>query len=406
MSLADPRQRKAEASGDHEARDLSIFAGLLFLPLGLHLPYFPVWLAARGLTAEEIAAAIATPLIARVIATPLIAAFADKRGVGLAVTACALTVFATYCALRFGSGFALIFAGAVLVSVAMGSMPALADALTLSEIRRAETDGRPPIAYGHIRVWTSIGVLATMLASAAIVEALPGEQIIVALILLSLPSVGAALFAAIRMNRAHLYAGATAGRLTADSARLRLALLTIAAAALIQASHAEVYAFGTIQWRAAGLSPGAIGAAWAVGVGAEILIFLLAARHFRSERSAVPLLLLGAAGAALRWTAMSFAPGAEAVIALQTLHAFSFGATTCGSVLLLGALASPTHRARMQGWLAAAGALSLAAATYGSGWLTARFGDEAYLAMAALAVTGGAIALAAGWLKRGLQITG
>ena len=63
-------------------------------------------------------------------------------------------------------------------------------------------------------------------------------------------------------------------------------------------------------------------------------------------------------------------PGPDSVIALQAMHGLSFGATTCGSVLLLGSLASATHRARMQGWLASVSSLSLAAATFACGRLT------------------------------------
>lgn len=401
MTLAKRRELGGKAR-ERTALHLSILAALLFLPLGLHLPYFPVWLSARGLSDAEIAAALATPMVLRVIATPLIAAFADKRGIGVALAACAITLLAGYCGLRFAVGFAPIFVGALIVAVAMGSLPALADALTLTEIRRAEVSGRPPIAYGHIRVWTSIGVLAIMLLSGRIVEALPGDRIIVALAVLSLFSVGVALFAALKMNPTHIYAPNEGGRLTADAARLRLAIVGIAAAALIQSSHAEVYSFATIHWRGSGLSPDLISAAWAMGVASESLIFVVAARYFKSDRGAIAFLLLGAGGAALRWLAMSFDPGPRLVLALQAMHGLSFGATTCGSVLLLGSLASSSHRARMQGWLAAASSLSLAAATFACGRLTGLFGEKAYLAMAVLAGAGGGAALLAGWLKQRL----
>ena len=387
---------------DRTALDLSILAALLFLPNGLHLPYFPVWLSARGLSDAEIAAALATPLVLRVVAPPLIATFADRRGIGIALSCVATALLLGYCGLRFAEGFTPIFAGAVVVALAMGAMPALADALTLTEIRRAEIVGRR-IAYGHIRVWTSIGVLSMMLASGRIVAAFPGARIIIALAALSLFSVGVAIFAAVRMNMRHAHASAAAGGgLTGNAARLRLAIVGIGAAALIQASHAEVYSFATIHWRAAGLSPDRISAAWAIGVASESVLFVVAARHFRTERNAIAFLLLGAAGAAIRWIAMSFDPEPNLVVALQTLHGLSFGATTCGSVLLLGSLASPTHRARMQGWLAAAGALSLAAATFACGRLTGLFGESAYLAMAALAGAGGLAAILAGWLKQRL----
>ncbi len=154
-----------------------------------------------------------------------------------------------------------------------------------------------------------------MLMSGRIVEAFPGDRIIVALAALSLFSVAGAIFAAFKMNATHRYALEGGGRLTADSARLRLAMVGIGAAALIQASHAEVYSFATIQWREAGLSGDLISAAWATGVASESFLFVVAARRFTTDRSAVAFLFLGAVGATLRWIAMSLSPGPYFVIA-------------------------------------------------------------------------------------------
>jgi MFS transporter, PPP family, 3-phenylpropionic acid transporter len=403
LALATP-QRIGDEVRDRAVLYLSILAALLFLPLGLHLPYFPVWLAARGLTDAQIAAALATPMILRVVVTPIIATVADKRGIGLALAACAATLLAGYCGLALVHGFAPIFAGAIVVALAMGSMPALADALTLNEMRRAEAAGLRRIAYGHIRVWTSIGVLAMMLLSGRIVEFFPGNRIIVALAIVTIPSICVAFLAAVKMNRTEVHQTRKGGGMTADPARLRLAIVCIGAAALIQSSHAEVYSFATIHWRETGLSPDVISAAWALGVASESVVFVVMARFFRTDKNAIAFLVVGAVGAALRWIAMSFDPGAFGVLALQTMHGLSFGATTCGSVLLLGSLASPTHRARMQGWLAAASSLSLAAATFASGRLTGLYGEKAYLAMAALACAGLLLALVAGWLKQRLPV--
>jgi PPP family 3-phenylpropionic acid transporter len=387
---------------ERAALRLSILAGTLFLPFGLHLPYFPVWLAARGLSDGEIAAALAAPMVLRVVATPLLAALADRRGVAGVLAACALAQLAGYCGLGFVQGFGPIFAGAVVVAVAMGAMPSLADALTLAEISRVESVGARRVAYGNIRVWTSIGVLAMMLLSGEIVGLFPGGQIIFALACLALAPALASVFAAVTMpkiERRHASEGAGP---TADPARLRLAFVCIAAAALIQASHAEVYSFATIHWREAGRSPDFIGAAWAIGVASESLLFIVMARFFGTEKNAVPFLLIGGLGAALRWAAMSADPESWRLLALQAMHGLSFGATTSGSVLLLGALALPTHRARMQGWLAAACALCLAAATFACGGLTSLYGQKAYLAMAALACAGLLLALVAGALRRRL----
>jgi PPP family 3-phenylpropionic acid transporter len=100
---------------------------------------------------------------------------------------------------------------------------------------------------------------------------------------------------------------------------------------------------------------------------------------------------------------MSFDPPAGVLLVLQGMHALSFAATYTGSVILLGSLAGPYHRARMQGWLASAVALTTALATMAAGVLTDSLGERAYLVMAGLAVCGLALAVLAGVLKRRLD---
>jgi PPP family 3-phenylpropionic acid transporter len=257
------------------------------------------------------------------------------------------------------------------------------------------------IVYGHVRVWTSAGVLLTMLLSGRIVALFPVDRIVLALAGLAFVAASAACIAAAKFRSAHL-SFSVGGRLTADAARLRLAQVCIGGVSLVLASHAEVYSFGTLNWRQAGLSPDFISVAWAIGVFAEGLLFLAAARFFGTEKSAIALLFAGGAGAALRWLGMSADPGPLLLLLLQAMHGLSFAATYCGAVLLLASLAGPTHRARMQGWFAASSALSLAASTFGCGWLTGRLGQHAYLFMMALALGGCGLALFAGWLKRNL----
>lgn len=384
---------------------LSLLWAAAFLPVGLHLPYFPVWLAARGLDDATVAAILAAPLVVRVAVTPLVATVADRAGIAVTFCGCTLTVLCAYGGLAGADRTAAIFALAILVIAAQGSMPSLADALTLSEMQRIEAAGERRIEYGRMRMFASLVTLAMMLASAPLVAAMPRERIVLALVALAaVPAgVGSYLAWSLRSRRPRL---APTGRLTADAARLRLALVAIAAAALVQASHAEIYSFGTLRWQALGFSPALIGVAWATGVASETVLFYVTGSLLGGARKAGALLACGAGGAVLRWLAMGAGPPAALVLPLQTLHALSFAATYSGSVLLIGSLAGPTHRARMQGLLSAVSSLTLAGATLLAGLLTARFGDGAYLAMAALAAAGLALALTALALRRRLPPEG
>jgi PPP family 3-phenylpropionic acid transporter len=389
---------------DGQARDravvsLSILSAVLFLPIGLHLPYFPVYLAARGLGPSEIALVIGTPMILRVVATPVVAAIADARGIATTLFACTLAMLLGYCGLGLSEGYAAIFVAGVLAATAMGMLPSLADALTLSQIRRADTRGSGAVGYSRIRVWTPIGVLAVMLVSGAIVEAYPGGQIVLALAAMAAMPALAALLAAATLPSDRGSARSGPGRFAGEPEQ-RLAMVAIAAAALVQSSHAQIYSFGTLHWKASGYSGNFIGLAWAIGVAAETILFLVVARFPAFERAAPLFLVMGALGALVRWLAMSTDPGPEALIGLQAMHGLSFAATYLGSVLLVGNAAGPGRRARMQGRLAAASALGLALATFGAGQLASSLGEAAYLLMAFLALAGLALALLGCVLQR------
>lgn len=406
----DPEPPRAKRRrGPAERIERATFWGLcglsaaLYVPYGLHLPYFPVWLAARGLTDNQIAATLATPLIVRVLLMPAIAYVADRRGIAAVLAACASTMTAAYFGLGFAHGFLLVFFGAVVAVTAQGSMPALADALALAEIRRLEKAGLRRIHYGRIRVGASLSTLVMMLASGFIVLAFPGERIIYALAGLALVPAFATLAMARRMRKLRLDRQAESG-LTEDPRALPLAVTVILASALIQSSHAEIYAFGTLQWKMHGFAPAVISLAWALGVASESLLFIFGGRYIQSTRHALRLLLIGGIGAILRWTMMGLSPSAPLVFALQLMHAASFAATYMGSVLVLGWLAGPSHRARIQGWSSTAMALSMALATVGCGHLTQTYGARAYFGMALLAAMGCGLTLFAQRLRRRLAL--
>jgi PPP family 3-phenylpropionic acid transporter len=169
-------------------------------------------------------------------------------------------------------------------------------------------------------------------------------------------------------------------------------LAVTAAAALVQASHAVYYGFSTIEWQAAGLGGRAIGALWALGVLAEIALFAVSGRM---PIASTTLLLAGACGAVVRWSAMALDPPTVLLPVLQCLHALSFGATHLGAVSFMARAAPAGSAATAQGYLAVALGLVMAVTMGISGALYARWGGLAYLAMAIAAAAGGVCALAA-----------
>jgi PPP family 3-phenylpropionic acid transporter len=106
-------------------------------------------------------------------------------------------------------------------------------------------------------------------------------------------------------------------------------------------------------------------------------------------------LLVGAAGASLRWGAMALDPPALALPFLQVLHALSFGMTYLGALTYVAQRAPAGRAATAQGHLSVAASAAGGGAAAVSGLLYANFGTGSYAFMALAAIAGGACGLIA-----------
>src|SRR5262245_32876994 len=65
---------------DFFAPKLALFFAALFFAMGLQMPVFPLWLAAKGLDAGAIGVVLAAPALMRIAAIPIATAQADRFG--------------------------------------------------------------------------------------------------------------------------------------------------------------------------------------------------------------------------------------------------------------------------------------------------------------------------------------
>lgn len=370
-----------------DARRLSAVFFLLFSIYGLNIAFFPVWLGARGLQADEIGLILALPMIVSIIANQPICAYADRTG-RVALTAAIAATGTAFCyfAMTFAYGFWAILAAVAVTSFARAPLMPLMDALTFGLVRR---DTR--VDYARVRLWASVSVLVATLLGGFVVSRVAPDQII--WIIVAATSLGA--LAAIWEAAHHRGAKPVEPKPHESdrSKKIGLVLLVIAASACVQSSHALIYGFASLHWKANGASPEFIGFAWAVGVATEIAFFAYAGRMFGGRSQAAVLLIVGAAVSVARWLLMGIDPGDALLIVLQASHAFTFGATHLGSVYLLSELLPETMRARAQGWLASANSLSLAVLTASSGPFYTLLGQKGYWGMAAVSGAGLVFAL-------------
>jgi PPP family 3-phenylpropionic acid transporter len=162
----------------------------------------------------------------------------------------------------------------------------------------------------------------------------------------------------------------------------------IIAGGLIQSAHAFYYTFSNLAWKAQGVPETWWGLLWATGVASEIT-FLVFMAPLRRRFGDWTLLMLGGAGAAVRWTAYAFSPPLWLLWPLQALHALSFAAAYFSGLHIVDRLSPPRSKTLAQTLNSAlSSGVLIGLATIASGPLFDRFGAKGYLAMTVLALLG------------------
>lgn len=364
---------------------LILFYAAIFSFIGVHLPFWPVWLKAQGLSAEELGLVIAAGTWVRIAANPLVGHFADARAERrmpiLVLSVASALVFLAFAVVQ---GFWPLLLVAALFGLVWTPVMSLQESLTLLTAHEKKFD------YGRIRLWGSLAFMVVSIGAGWALQDRPATVIFVMLaVALCLQCAAAYLLPDARPQRLAALERWPIGRLV----RNKLFLLFLLSVGLIQASHGMVYAFGTLHWRAVGLGDNLIGLLWAQGVVAEIILFTFGQALFRRV-GAANLMILGAAAGALRWLLTAFVEDFWWLLMVQLLHAFTFGASHLGAVHFLLRAIRPQDSASAQSLLAAStGGIGLGFGIALSGVLYASLQGQAFLVMAALSFAGVACAI-------------
>jgi PPP family 3-phenylpropionic acid transporter len=362
---------------------LATFYAAFFMVIGTLQPFWPLWLAAKGLNATEIGLVLAIGVGAKVIGLPLAAHVADRRGERqrpmLALAALSLVAFALFAS-------AESFWPLVLISLLFFSLwppvMSLGESLTI----RAAHDGG--FQYGRVRLWGSLAYIVAALAAGGILARVSAN----AVFWIILGGVASTALACWRLPDLRTDRSSSHGLPLVEVLRRRSFVLMLAACGLIQGSHAVYYAFATIHWRGVGYSEDVIGALWAEGVICEVALFVFGGPAIR-RCGAGRLIVLAGLAAAVRWIGTSLTDALPAVVALQALHGISFGAAHLGAMHWIGRQVPPALSATAQSlYSAIVFGLFLGAMLYGAGRLYATLAGAAYLPMAAAGAVGAACA--------------
>ncbi|WP_152025007.1 MFS transporter [Candidatus Filomicrobium marinum] len=377
---------------------VSVFFGALFLIYGVYLPYMPLWLKGQGLSVGQIAIITATPYILRDLVTPAVAFYADRTAnhrrtiIMLAWIGVAATL-----ALSQTSGFWPILIFAVAASIAMTTTMPLTEVIALHGMKTTGYD------YGRVRLWGSLTFVVANVGAAEVIARTGSSSVVWMLAAAFAITLIAAHFLP-RADRDMSQSEGTHALSLGMAARLAvtpLFVLFLIAGGTVQAAHATYYTFATLHWTSQGITPLIIGALWALGVIAEVVLFAFSGRVV-AWIGIRGLLITAAASAVIRWTAMSVDPPLWALFPLQLLHGMTFGAAHIAAIHFMSQAVPEKLAGTAQALYASVGmGLAMAIATLISGVLYERFAGGAYLGMAGLAALGLIAALAMARLWRG-----
>ncbi len=294
------------------ARVAALYAAI-FAMIGVQLPFLPVWLKAKGLDAQMIGVVLAIPMVVRIFAIPLATRMADRRDAlraAIVIAGCASVI--AYGLVGLAEGVLVILFTYALAALVFTPVMPLADTYALRGL------GERALAYGPVRLWGSAAFIVGTYVAGYASDIMPARQLIwLVVAVTALIAVAALTLSPLAAAAAHPPEPSTTHKsLLRDPAFVAV----LASASLIQASHAVFYSFASLEWRAAQLDGTTIAGLWTIGVVAEIVLFAMSGRLPPMIRPTT-LLMVGAAGAALRWTAMALDPPALLLPFLQTLHA-------------------------------------------------------------------------------------
>ena len=323
-------------------RLIPIYVGY-FAAFGISIPFFPSYLRALGLSGPEVALVLGVgPLFH--LGVPLAWGWlADRlrRPDWLLRLACAGACLALL-PLVWARDLPAVLASYALHQLFAVPILALLDSLALAEVRRSGGE------YARLRLWGSASFLVICSGAGYLFtlrERTDAEPLVP---LMMSAGYGLAALAALRIRsdpadrppRPHL------GDLRALLASRRFLFILILAP-LHWATLAPYHAYLGILALERGFPPATVGHAFAVSVVAEILAFYFF-RRLAGRASLAALLAIASLATAARWLLVARSTSAGALIALQSLHALSFGVFWGAAMAWVASCVPPALRATGQ----------------------------------------------------------
>lgn len=298
---------------------LSSFYLFYFALLGATAPFLALYFHHLGFAPARIGELVAIPMLMRCVAPNIWGWLGDYSGRRLAIVrfgaVCTLLAFSLIFIDKSYGWLALVMA---LHAFFWHAVLPQFEVITLAHLKAQGQAAR----YSQIRLWGSIGFILTVVALGRLFEWLSLDIYPLAIVVIM---TGIVLSSAWVPNAQPPNQGQRAsGEGFLRQLRSPGVLAFYACVALMQMSHGPYYTFITLHLEHLGYTRGLIGLLWALGVVAEVLMFLAMSRIL-ARFSVRRVLLASFLAAAVRWLLLgALADHLAVLLFAQVLHAATF----------------------------------------------------------------------------------
>ena len=318
---------------------LSLFYLCYFAALGALVPFWGLYLKQLGFSAVEIGELMAIPMATKFIAPYLWGWIGDHLGHRMLIVRIgALLTSLVFLTVFWLQGFWEIGIAMALFSFFWNAVLPQFESVTLLYLRERVD------RYARVRVWGSIGFIVTVLLLGVAVDKSGPAVVLPALFAIYLSIWVSSLL--IGDPQTEIVPASQPPILSIISQPPVIAFFLVCF--LLQAGHGTYYTFYSIYMEEVGYSKALIGQFWALGVIAEVSVFMVMHRllqKFGARRVLVSSLLL----AALRWMLIgNFPLSLPILLFAQLLHAATFGTFHAAAIHLVHHYFTGRHQGRGQ----------------------------------------------------------
>jgi PPP family 3-phenylpropionic acid transporter len=318
---------------------LSGFYLFYFASLGALVPYWSLYLKSLGFSSLQIGQLMAILMATKIISPNIWGWIADHTGKRMAVVRLgSLLAVLSFAAVFYVESYWGLALAMLLFSFFWNAALPQFEATTLSHL------GEQSHRYSMIRLWGSIGFILTVAGLGPLLDSAGAAILPPVLLGLFLAIWGSSLLVRERLVEHPAQESRPIGQIL----RRPEVLALLAVCFLMQASHGPYYTFYTIYMEGFGYSRSVIGQFWALGVIAEVVIFLVMSQLV-TRFGLRSLMLWTAVLTALRWLLIGAMPESLGVMLFsQLLHAASFGVFHASAIALFHKFFIGRHQGRGQ----------------------------------------------------------